>query len=153
MAAVVSTKSRRGRLLAILTRNCLQPCEEQAGFCGSKSARVIIIEPAPPSFHFRLSGSRPNCSISPCRKPSFVEAAKIVFRRGIVGIGRDVEDLRGGAEEELTASEAGRKRADDSARGFLAAVGADEPEGALADRRVERRAVEQLRVVVAVTPG
>src|SRR5207247_1451389 len=82
-----------------------------------------------------------------------VKAAKMGLWRGVVVVGADVEDLRDRAEANLAESETRRERADDGARRLLAAVGADEAERALANRRIERRAIEQLRVVVAVTPG
>src|SRR4029077_20296150 len=87
------------------------------------------------------------------RQPPFVKETKIVFWCGVVGLGTEVEELGCGPAADRSESEARRELADDGARRFLAAVSADEAERAFANRRIEGRAIEQLRVVVAVTPG
>src|SRR3954471_20574263 len=87
------------------------------------------------------------------RQPPVVKATKMGVWCGVVGVGADVEDVWCRAEADRAESETRRERADDGARRLLAAVGADEAERALANGGIERTAIEQLRVVVAVAPG
>src|SRR5688572_9393665 len=71
----------------------------------------------------------------------------------VVVVDGNVEDLGRATERHLVASQAGGERAEHGADRLLAAIGAHRAEAALTASGVERRATEELRVVVAVTPG